>query len=27
VSRSDWQRQPDVLAWVQYYPAARALLP
>ncbi len=27
VSRSDWQRQPDVLAWVEYYPAARALLP
>ena len=27
VSRRDWQRQPDVLAWVQYYPAARALLP
>lgn len=27
VSRSDWQRQPDVLAWIEYYPAARALLP
>lgn len=27
VSRSDWQRQPDVLAWVEYYPSARALLP
>lgn len=27
VSRSDWQRQPDILAWVEYYPAARALLP
>jgi hypothetical protein len=27
VSRRDWQHQPDVLAWVQYYPAARALLP
>ncbi|QQE65226.1 hypothetical protein GFS31_19120 [Leptolyngbya sp. BL0902] len=26
VSRRDWQRQPDVLSWVQYYPAARALL-
>jgi hypothetical protein len=27
VSRRDWQRRPDVLAWVEYYPAARALLP
>lgn len=27
VSRREWQSQPNVLAWVQYYPAARALLP
>lgn len=26
VSRSDWQRQPDVTAWAQYYDAARTLL-
>lgn len=27
VSRRDWQRQPDVLAWAEYYSAARSLLP
>lgn len=27
VSRHDWQRQPDVLTWAEYYSAARALLP
>lgn len=26
VSRRDWQAQPDVTAWAQYYDAARTLL-